>query len=519
MATDATGDERPTYDRFLEKVRRIENLAAGASMLRWDQEVKMPDEGIEARSQQLSTLSAVIHEEFTDEEMGDLLDELEESDLTPEERAVVREIRRQYDRKTRVPTELVEEISRTASEALPEWKEAKAEDDFSIFAPVLEELLDLKREYAEQIDPDADPYAVLFADYEPYLDLEVAEEVLGRLREELVPLIDEIAESGEAQRASGSRTQSDDDAGLATDAFAGEFDENVQEELARDALDILGYDWDRGRLDTAPHPFSIGNQFDARVTTRFDAADPLGGLTSTIHEFGHASYTLGLPDDQYGTPLGDARDLTVHESQSRLWENQVGRSRAFWELFLPRFRKRFPQTADVSVEEAYEAANQVYDDNPIRVEADELTYHMHIVLRFEIERELIEGELDVEDVPEVWNAKMEEYLGIRPETDAEGALQDIHWAHGSFGYFPTYTLGSVLAAQLYASADREIDDLEGRIREGEFGPLRDWLRENVHRHGCRYTTPELIEEATGEAFSADRFLEYVDEKYGELYDL
>ncbi len=504
MATEAAADERSTYERFLEKVRRIENLGAGASMLRWDQEVKMPDEGIQARSQQLSTLSAVIHEEFTDEEMGEYLAELEGADLDPDQAAVVREVRREYERKTRVPTDLVGEISRTTSEALPQWKEAKAEDDFSIFAPVLEELLELKKEYAEHIDPDADPYAVLFADYEPYIELETAEEMLARLRDELVPLVDEIADS---------------DAELATDAFSGEFDENVQEELARDALDVLGYDWDRGRLDTAPHPFSIGNQFDARVTTRFDATDPLGGLTSTIHEFGHATYTLGLPDEEYGTPLGDSRDLTVHESQSRLWENHVGRSRAFWELFLPRFQKRFPQTADLEVEEAYEAANQVYDDNLIRVEADELTYHMHIVLRFEIERELIEGDLDVEDVPEAWNDRMEEYLGVRPETDAEGCLQDIHWSHGSFGYFPTYSLGSVLAAQLFAHAEREIDDLEGRIREGEFDPLRDWLGENVHRHGCRYTTPELIEEATGESFTADHFLGYVEEKYGELYDL
>ena len=504
MATEAATDERSTYERFLGKVRRIENLNAGASMLRWDQEVKMPDDGIEARSQQLSTLSAVVHEEFTDEEMGEFLDELEEDELDPDQEAVVREVRREYDRKTRVPTELVEEISRTTSEALPQWKEAKAEDDFSIFAPVLEELLELKKAYAEHIDPDADPYAVLFADYEPYIELETAEEMLARLREELVPLVNEIADS---------------DAQLATDAFSGEFDANVQEELARDALDTLGYDWDRGRLDTAPHPFSIGNQFDARVTTRFDESDLLGGLTSTIHEFGHARYTLGLPDEQYGTPLGDSRDLSVHESQSRLWENHVGRSRAFWELFLPRVHKRFPQTTEVSVEEAYEAANQVYDDNPIRVEADELTYHMHIVLRFEIERELIEGDLDVSEVPEAWNDRMEEYLGIRPDTDAEGALQDIHWSHGSFGYFPTYTLGSVLAAQLYASAEEEIDDLEGKVREGEFEALHEWLTENVHRHGCRYTTPELIEEATGEAFTADYFLEYVTGKYGELYDL
>ncbi len=496
--------EPTTYERFLGKVKRIENLGASAGVLQWDQEVKMPDDGIEARSQQLSTLSAVIHEEFTDEEMGEFLADLESSEFDDEQEAVVREIRRQYDRKTRVPTELVEEISRTTSEALPKWKEAKAEDDFSIFAPVLEELIGLKREYAEHIDPDADPYAVLFADYEPYIELEKAEEMLTRLREELVPLIEAVSES---------------DAELVTDAFAGEFDPAVQEELARDALDTLGYDWDRGRLDTAPHPFSTGNQFDARVTTRFDETDLLGGLTSTIHEFGHATYTLGLPDEHYGTPLGNSRDLTVHESQSRLWENHVGRSRAFWDLFLPRIEKRFPQTAGVDVEEAYEAANQVYDDNLIRVEADELTYHMHIVLRFEIERELIEGELAVEDVPETWNDRMEEYLGVRPDTDTEGCLQDIHWSHGSFGYFPTYSLGSVLAAQLYAHADEEIDGLEGWIREGEFDPLRKWLEEKVHRHGARYTTPDLIEEATGKPFTADYFLEYVTEKYGELYDL
>jgi carboxypeptidase Taq len=492
-----------TYEQFTEKVRRIENLGAGAGVLRWDQEVKMPDEGIEARSQQLSTLSAVIHEEFTDEVMGEYLDDLESENLDGEQSSVLREIRRQYERKTRVPTELVEEISRTTSEALPQWKEAKAEDDFSIFAPILEDLIELKKEYAEHIDPDADPYAVLFADYEPYIELEKAEEMLGRLREELVPLIDDISNS---------------EADLATDSFSGEFDPATQEELARDALDTLGYNWDRGRLDTAPHPFSTGTQFDARVTTRFDETDLLGGLTSTIHEFGHASYTLGLPDEHYGTPLGDSRDLTVHESQSRLWENHVGRSRPFWDCFLPRVEKRFPQV-DASVEEAYEAANQVYDDNLIRVEADELTYHMHIVLRFEIERELIEGDLSVEEIPETWNEKMEEYLGIRPETDAEGCLQDIHWSHGSFGYFPTYSLGSVLAAQLYANAESEIDDLDGDIRSGEFGKLHEWLTENVHRHGARYTTPELIEEATDEEFTADYFLDYVEEKYGELYEL
>jgi len=505
MATEAAADDvSETYEQFLAKVKRINNVGNASSVLQWDQEVMMPEDGTPARSQQLSALSALHHELLTDDEMGEYLDELADADLTDEQAAVVREVRRDYERAARVPTELVEEISETTSEALPKWEQAKEEDDFSIFAPILEDLVELKREYAEHIDPDADPYAVLFADYEPYLDLETAEETLTRLREELVPLIDEIRES---------------DADLAFDAFEGEFDVDTQEDLTRDVLDTLGYDWDRGRLDTAPHPFSTGTQFDARVTTRFDEEDPLGALTSTVHEFGHATYTLGLPDEHYGTPLGESRDLSVHESQSRLWENHVGRSEAFWDRFLPTMQERFPQLDDVTPAEAYEAANEVYEDNLIRVEADELTYHMHIVVRFEIERELIEGDLDVADVPEAWNDKYEEYLGIRPETDAEGCLQDIHWSHGSFGYFPTYSLGSVLAAQLYATADAEIDDLETKIREGEYEPLHDWLTENVHQHGCRYTTPDLIEEATGEAFTADYFLDYVTEKYGELYDL
>ncbi|SFB82214.1 carboxypeptidase Taq [Halobiforma haloterrestris] len=508
MATDQAEPEgdgtEDAYERFEERVQRISNVSNAAGVLRWDQEVVMPEEGTPARAQQLSTLSSLEHELLTADETGDLLETLEDAELSDEQEAVVREVRRQYDRETSVPAELVEEISETTANAHPKWKKAKEEDDFEEFAPVLEKLVDLKREYAEHVDPDADPYAVLFSEYEPYLDLETAERVLERLRDELVPLIDEIDAS---------------DVDLATDAFAGQFDDDDQEALARDVLDSLGYDWDRGRLDTAPHPFSSGTQFDARVTTRFDEEDLLGSITSTIHEFGHANYTLGLPDDGYGTPLGESRDLSVHESQSRLWENHVGRSRPFWEGFLPTARERFPELEDVTPEEAYEAANQVYDDNLIRVEADELTYHLHIVIRFEIERELISGDLAVEDVPEVWNDKYEEYLGVRPETDAEGCLQDIHWSHGSFGYFPTYSLGSVLAAQLYAAAEDELGDLSEDVREGEFDELNGWLRENVHQHGCRYTTPELIERATGEPFTADYFLEYVDEKYGELYDL
>jgi carboxypeptidase Taq len=502
MATENPESVSETYEAFSDHVERLTYLNDAGAVLAWDQQVTMPEGGTPARSKQSAAMSSVTHDLLTDDRVSDWLDELEDADLDAEQAAVVREVRREHDRAAKVPEELVSEISETASNALPVWEQAKAEDDFESFAPTLETMVELKREYAAAIDPDRDPYAVLFEEYEPYLGLDTAERILERLRDELVELIDEIKAS---------------DADLA-DPFTGEYDPDDQEELVREALDQLGYDWDRGRLDTAPHPFSTGTQFDARVTTRFDPEDPMGAIGSTIHEFGHATYTLGLPDDQYGTPLGDSRDLSVHESQSRFWENHVGRTAAFWDFFTPTVEDHLGTSA--SPQDFFEAANQIYPENLIRVEADELTYHLHIILRFEIERDLISGDLEVSEVPQVWNDKMEEYLGVRPETDAEGCLQDIHWTHGNFGYFPTYSLGSVLAAQIDAAVREDLDsDVDELIREGEFGPLHEWLTENVHRHGCRYTTDDLIREATGEAFTADYFLDYATEKFGSLYDL
>ncbi len=498
-----TTDERSVpaaYDDLVDRYRRATYLGDANALLSWDQEVMMPEGGTPARSKQRSAVSAVQHDILVDEETKRLLSEVADATLSEGERAVIREIRREHERKVRVPTDLVEKITEATSEAHPVWAEAKAADDFDAFAPTLEELVELRREYAEHIDSDADPYATLFADYEPYLDLETAERVLEELREGLVPLIEAIGDS-EAEPY----------------AITGTYPEDDQMELTREALSTLGYDFERGRVDTAPHPFSTGTQFDARVTTRFDQSSPLDSLASTIHEFGHASYTLGLPQEAYGTPLGEHRGLTIHESQSRLFENHVGRSEAFWELFVDRFNEQ--HGTELAARQAYEAANQVYEDNLIRVEADELTYHLHIVLRFEIERELFADELAIEEIPAVWNDRMEEYLGVRPEGDGEGCLQDIHWSHGSFGYFPTYSLGSVLAAQLYAAAEDELDNLGEQIASGEFDALREWLTENVHRHGRRYTTDELIERATGEPLSADYFLEYAEAKFGELYDL
>jgi carboxypeptidase Taq len=496
----ATDDGEAAYDELVERVRRLTNVGHAADLLSWDQQVMMPSGGAPARSRQLSALSAVEHDLLTDERTGDLLDAAETAGLDARERALVREVRREYDRQVRVPTDLVERISAAASEALEAWRDAREASAFEAFAPHLRELVDLRREYADHIDPDRDPYAVLFEEYEPCLPLDHAERVLDELRETIAPLVEDV-------RASDVEP---------ADPFDDTYPAADQEALVRDVLDLLDYPWDRGRLDTAPHPFSTGTTFDARITTRFDENDPLGALTSTVHEFGHACYTLGLPEDDYGTPLGEARDLSVHESQSRLWENHVARSRPFLDRLRPLFADHLG--VEASIEALYEAANTVRADNVIRVEADELTYHLHIVLRYEIERDLVRGDLDVEEVPAVWNDRMAEYLGVRPENDAEGCLQDVHWSHGSFGYFPTYSLGSAMAAQIYDAASRDVA-VGDRVREGDAEPLREWLREHVHRHGKRYGTDDLLCEATGEPFAADAFTDYVTGKYGALYDV
>jgi len=493
-------DAPPPYGAFLDHVRRLSYVDDAASVLDWDQQVMMPDAGTPARAKQKAALSTLEHDLLTDEDLAESLDALGDADLTADRAAVVREVRRKHDRARRVPEALIERISEATSNALPVWEDARAEADFGAFEGTLAELVDLKREYAAAVDPDRDPYEVLFEDYEPYLGLDTAERILARLGETLPDLVAAIKET---------------EATLA-DPFEGTYDEADQRALVESVLDELGYDRDRGRLDISTHPFTSGTQFDARITTRFTPADPLDGLGSTVHEFGHATYVLGLPRERYGTPLGESRDMTVHESQSRFWENHVGRSRAFWERFAPHVEDHLGVAAGPRA--CYEAANAISPDSPIRVEADELTYHMHVLLRFEIERDLVRGDLDPAEVPAVWNEKMAEYLGIDPADDAEGCLQDIHWTHAAFGYFPTYTLGSVLAAQLDAAvrADLPVDE---HVRAGEFDPIREWMGERIHRHGCRYTTPELVREATGGPLTADHFLGYATEKYGSLYGL
>ncbi len=493
------------YDDLVGRVEQINSLDQTERLLEWDQKVVMPPDGDEARAQQLETISSLHHELLTAERTGELLEEIDPNDLDADQEAVVREVERQYERAVNVPDELVERQSRAAAEANSLWEEAKEKSDFSIFEPALEEIVEVQQEYAEAIDPDADPYEVLFQEFEPYMDLDIVEETFETLKDTLTPLIEEIQENG---------------AEIETDAFTGEFDEDVQMELMQRILDELDFDRDRGRLDVSSHPFTSGTQFDTRITTRFSDESLFEPISSTIHEYGHALYNLGLSQEQYATPLGRDRGLIAQESQSRLWENHVGRSEEFWEYMLPVLQEVMPEQFDgTSPQELYESANQVFEDNMIRTEADELTYHMHVILRYEIGRDLVNGDLEVGEVPEVWNERMDEYLGVTPEDDAEGCLQDIHWSMGNIGYFPTYTMGTVLAAQVYNAAEEEIDDLGGKLRNGEFGPLQDWLRENIYRHGQRFETEELIEEATGEEFDPDHFVDYIESKYEDLYDL
>ena len=497
-------DAPEPYETLLDRYRRIAHLESGTGVLYWDQQVTMPEGGTPARGKQLSALSATTHEKLTNDDMAAALNAAEDADLTDGQAANVREIRRRHDRNRSLPESLVAKLTEHVSRSQQVWKEAKAADDFDAFAPALETLRDLHVRRAEAIDPDRPAYEVMYEDGEPYLPLERMTEIFAELKDALVPLIERIEAEG-------------DDLPSPFVAAGPHPDEN-QRALSDAVLDLLSYPDDRGRLDVSAHPFTSGNQFDARITTRFKPDDPLDALTATIHEFGHASYELGLPRDRFGEPLGASLSSGVHESQSRFWENHVGRTRPFWEHFLPTAKEHLDGIDDVTPAEAYAAANRIYPDNRIRVEADELTYHLHIILRCELDRAFVEGDLSVEELPDAWNRKMEEYLGVVPDTDAEGVLQDIHWS-SRFAAFQGYTIGSVLAAQLDHAMRRDVDDVDAKIRNGNLQPMWDWMTEHVHRHGRRYPTDELVEEATGEPLTATYFLDYAEEKFGELYGL
>lgn len=487
-----------------QKLKRIQLLESISGLLAWDEQVNLPHNSQDQRQDQSAALAAIIHQESTSSDIGTWLEALEKDAkaLEPDQAIVLREARKQYDRKVKLPPAFVERLTRLESEAYHAWAKAKAANDFASYAPYLEKHLELAKERASYLGWEDRPYDLQIDFFDPGMDAATIDALFSELKQGLAPLVAQILASPRSQSA---------------DLFKG-FPIDKQQSFLKEVTASLGFDYHRGRIDISLHPFCSGNAADIRMTTRFDEDNPLDSLFSSIHETGHGLYEQGLPIDQLHTALGQAAGMGVHESQSRLWENQVCRSKAFWTFYEPKFRAAFPaQLSKVSSDELYRAINSV-QRNPIRVDADEVTYNLHIIIRFEIERKLFSGELSVKELPEYWNSQYKELLGISPRSDAEGVLQDVHWSSGAFGYFPSYCLGNMLAAQLWYAALAQLPGLENDFERGDFSRLLGWLRQKIHRHGSRERLRELALSATGQALSPQPLLRYLKERYLPLYD-
>jgi carboxypeptidase Taq len=488
------------YAQLIATLREHADLAAALRLLEWDQETFMPAGVLEGRARQIGALAGVLHERQTAPGFLDLVDDLAGrlSDLDEGQAVDVRETKWHLDRTRRLDTALVRARSALHAEAHGVWIGARRDNDFAALAPFLERIVETERRVAAAIDARRDPYDVLLEGYEPGMSVAQIEPIFRELRDGLLPLVQRLAARTATQTAPAS-------------AFCGDFPVEAQRQFNRSVAERLGFDFTRGRIDEAAHPFSTSVGGDVRLTTRYDPRDLRYGLYSTIHETGHGLYEQGLDASALGTPRGESCSLGVHESQSRLWENQVARSAGFWTYFLPMARQSFPALVDTSLTAVLLAANEARP-SLIRTESDEITYNLHIILRFELERALVDGSLGVRDLPSAWQAKMEHYLGIVPGTDRDGVLQDVHWASGAIGYFPTYTLGNIYAAQLVHAAQAALGPLDTLLAAGDFAALLGWLRRHIHRHGQTYRAPELIRRATGEAPSPLPLLEHLQRK-------
>lgn len=501
-------DVNAAYQELCRHQRETAKLASIMGLLEWDERTKMPPAGGEYRAEQISYLAGEIHKRRTVPQVGEWLRQLADSPLAADPHGdsgtVIRELRRDYEKKAKLPQSLVEELSRTSVRGQQLWVEARKADDFQMFQPLLEKMLHLKRQEAAALGFEKSPYEPLLDDYEPGAKVSEVSATLAGLRDALTPLVDQIVASAHQPDSS---------------ILTRDFPIEAQEAFGRAAAAAIGFDFKAGRLDVTDHPFCGGaGPRDIRITTRYDKNNFGDAFFSILHEAGHGLYEQGLPAEHYGLPTGEAASLGIHESQSRMWENQVGRSRAFWDLFLPQAQQTFPLLAGVSRDEFYAAVNQVRP-SLVRVDADEVTYNLHILIRFELEKAMIEDDLQAADLPRAWNEKYQRYLGITPPSDADGALQDVHWSAGLFGYFPTYSLGNLYAGQFFAKAVSDLGDLPGAFRRGEFRPLLDWLRQHIHRHGQRWSASELAVNVTGQPLSHAAWFEQIRTKYGELYRL
>ncbi len=484
-------------------VREISELHSAIALCGWDQRTHMPENGAEARAKVLGRLERLAFERLVSDRMGELLAAAEREGAEREsDRALIRVWKKDHTRLRAVPPDLYQKFVETTSRAEAVWEKAKAASDFPMFRPHLSEVVDLVREIAKLIGYGESPYDALLEEFEPGMTASALRPLLGKLRQDLVAFLKDLSRGKPPQALP-----------------AGTYPLDLQRQFCSEALGWIGYDFGGGRLDDSVHPFTTGiGPGDVRVTNRYQEDDPFSSLFGALHEGGHALYGQGNDPALAWTGLSGGASFGIHESQSRFWENQIGRSLAFWRYAHPHLVRHFPNLARTKPDDVWRHVNRA-QPSLIRVEADEVTYNLHICLRFELEVELLEGRLKVDDLPERWNKAMQDYLGVTPPDDRRGVLQDVHWSGGMLGYFPSYTLGNLYGAQITETAEKEIPRFWDKVAAGEYGPIRDWLRDKVHRHGRVYLPEELVKRVTGSGLSPEPFLRYVRAKYGEVYRL
>ena len=496
---------------LLDELTEIAHIGGAISVLEWDLETYIPKGSVTARSEQIAYLSGLLHQKLTGEKFKNLLGELVNiengeinGDFTEIETRMLSELYKDWREATCKPQKFVEEFSKLTSQAQPIWADARQKNDFTIFAPILEKIIKMSQQEADFLGYETVPYDALMDQYEPGLKTEKVNQLFGDLRNGTVKLLNKIKNSNTTDFRHLVQQK---------------FDKQKQWDFGIDVLKAMGYDFNIGRQDYAAHPFTTEfHPTDVRITTRIFEDSLLEGLSGTIHEGGHALYEQGLDKTWYPTPICKSISLGIHESQSRLWENIIANSKAFWSHWLPKAKNIFPQLEQATLHEFYAAANTVRP-SLIRVEADEVTYNLHIMIRFEMEQMIINENFPVADLPELWNKKYEEYLGIRPDNNANGVLQDVHWSHGSFGYFPTYAMGNLYSIYWVNQAETEISDFWDKIANGEMMEFREWLRTKIHQVGCSRNATELLHDVTGEILSAQPYLDYLNEKYSEIYGI
>ena len=492
------------YESIQKKLRKIADIQYSCAVLQWDQETYMPKNGYEFRSEQIATLSGIAHELFTEKKLEeDLLELMSVKGLDEKEEKNISLILEELEKQKKLSSDFVERSSKAVSDCFQKWNKAREENKAEIYLPSLEKLIEIKKEEIQLLGFKEHPYDALLNQYEKGITVQQLDKLFSSVREQLHPLLKKIYDY-----------HSPDDS-----FFYQSFDKNLQWSFGISLLRQMGYDFDSGRQDISAHPFTINfSPQDVRVTTRIDENNLSEMIWSCIHEGGHALYEQGLVAYEYGMPLGEAISLGIHESQSRLWENQVGRSESYWIHHYKELKNIFPQQLkEVSEKQFYHACNKV-QPSLIRTNADELTYHFHILIRYELEKALFIGDLKVSELKGAWNDLYQKELGIVVPDDRQGILQDVHWSHGSFGYFPTYSLGSFYAAQFYQTAEKEITDLSHNLKEGKFDTLLDWLRTKIHRHGKFYSAQELCKKISGEELKFDYFLTYAQKKYQGIYN-